>query len=427
MSGSPKYSSYSISDEAARRVREENRRREQERAAQRAAEAERLRKERLRKKQAAFNTLLAAGKKDLAEFAATPAGRHVTDVLRQLQARLAQFEQKPPLNEDDIARAERELNRVGRDLKQAMAQGEAIEEGQNLKEEAATVLKWERLAAVDRQDSRRFDLAGLERFEAALEKVKKMLAGRQLAAARQAMTAVGTLFEQHRAEVEERRSAWLAKKQAAETALARLHEHIAGLQADADVQQWQAQAIAEIASRVGEMSEIIKNGQFDHAVRQVEKLLAEADRVLKAAEERQQVQGRQDFVADRAIAALQDCGFTLDPSDQSPQSVGTNILIHVRDAQGRGLTVSVPQEGAIEWDPYGFPRQVVAGSQGQAAATCDEAVNEIEEVQARLRSHGVETCDLNWIGKDPNLQINKAKGRSRPMTHHAQRTRQARR
>ena len=44
---------------------------------------------------------------------------------------------------------------------------------------------------------------------------------------------------------------WL-EKQAAETVLARLHEHIAGLQADADVQQWQAQAIAEIASRVGE-------------------------------------------------------------------------------------------------------------------------------------------------------------------------------
>ena len=48
---------------------------------------------------------------------------------------------------------------MGGTSKQAMAQGEAIEEGQNLKEEAATVLKWERLAAVDRQDSRRFDLA----------------------------------------------------------------------------------------------------------------------------------------------------------------------------------------------------------------------------------------------------------------------------
>ena len=84
------------------------------------------------------------------------------------------------------------------------------------------------------------------------------------------------------------------------------------------------------------------------------KSLAEADRVLKAAEERQQVQGRQDFVADRAIAALQDCGFTLDPSDQSPQSVGTNILIHVRDAQCRGLTVSVPQEGAMSWTPMAF-------------------------------------------------------------------------
>jgi len=58
---------------------------------------------------------------------------------------------------------------------------------------------------------------------------------------------------------------------------------------------------------------------------------------------------------------------------------------------------------------------------------CDEAVNEIEEIQGRLKDHGVETGELNWAGKDPNLPISKTKSWSRPVTHHAQRTRQARR
>ena len=83
-------------------------RREQERASYSAAEAERLRKERLRKKQAAFNTLLAAGKKDLAFPVCSDTGRparyrclaRAPGPPRPIRA------EAPPANEDDIARAE---------------------------------------------------------------------------------------------------------------------------------------------------------------------------------------------------------------------------------------------------------------------------------------------------------------------------------
>jgi hypothetical protein len=132
--------------------------------------------------------------------------------------------------------------------------------------------------------------------------------------------------------------------------------------------------------------------------------LAEADRVLKAAEERQCRQEKQDYLAESTVAALQACGFMLDGISQSPQGAGTDILIQVHKIDGRALTVSVPhQEGAIKWDPYGFARGIEQGSDGQPAAVCDEAVDEIEAVQERLSAdYGVETCKLTWAGQDLN-------------------------
>ncbi len=426
MSNSPKYSEVRLSEEAARRQREENRRRAEEREAQRAAEAERRRKERLRRGQAAFRGRLGEGQKELAAFAGTPASHHVADSLRQLQARLVWIEQKTPANEDDLARAEKDLHRVRRELKQIAARGKAAQDAQDLEQEAATVLRWKYQAAEDRQGSRQFDPDGLAQFEAALHKVENLLARRDLAGARRAMAAVGRLFKQHRAEVERHRGLWLTRKQASEAALAGLQERIAGLQADQVVQRWQAPAVAEIAESASQLSKSVENGQFEHATREADKLLAEAERLLKAAEERQFLQEKQDYIAESTVAALQACGFTVDGISQLPQGAGTAILIQVHRLDGRALAVSVPQDGAIQWSVNGFPMQVVAGSNGQPAAVCDEAVDQIKAVQERLSTdYGVETSELTWAGQDPNRPIKAAKSRSRPASHTSQRTRQA--
>ena len=429
MSSSPKYSDVQLSAEAARRQREENRRRAEERAAQRAAEAERRHKERLCQSQAAFKARLADGKKGLAAFAGTPASRHVADSLRQLQARLAQIEQKAPAGEEEIARAEKDLHRVRREFKQTIAQAKAAEDAHNLQEEAATVLRWKYQAAEDRQGSQQFDPDGLARFEAALREAAEQVDCGKLSGARRVMAAVGRLFEQHRAEVEKRRGPWLARKQASEAALARLQERIAGLQSDQVVQRWGTPAVADISERASQLSKIVENGQFEHAAREAEKLLAEADRILKAAEERQCRQQNQDYIVQSTVGALQECGFIVDAINQSPQDGNMDIVIQVHKLDGRGLTVSVPHEkGSLTWDPHGFARGIEQGSDGRPAAVCDEAVEEIEAVQERLGAdYGVETCKLTWAGQDPNRsrKVTKKSG-SHVRSQSSQRTRQAR-
>lgn len=418
MSSSPKYSDVRLSEEATRRLREERRRREEERAAQQAAEAERRRKERLRQNQVAFKTRLGEGKKELAEFGAAPASRHVADSLRQLQARLAQVEQKTPASEEAIARADKELHRIRRELKQIVVQGKAAEDAHNLREEAAAVLRWKYRAAEDRQGSRQFDPEGLARFEAALGEAEQKVSSGDLAGARRAMTAAGRLFEQHRSQVEKGESQWLARKQVAEAALARLQERIAGLQADEAAQRWEASAIAAIVDRSSQLSKIVERGQFEHATREADKLLAEAERVLKAAEERESRQQNQDYIVQSTVAALQECGFIVDAINQSPQEGSTDMVIHVHKPDGRGMAVSVPhQEGALKWNPHGFPMGNEQGTDGRPVAVCDEAVDEIEAVQERLSTaYGVETCKLTWAGQDPN-RPKKATKKARSRVH----------
>jgi multidrug efflux pump subunit AcrB len=295
-----------------------------------------------------------------------------------------------------------------------------------LEQEAATVLRWKYQAAEDRQGSRQFDPAGLAQFEAALRRVEEQLAGGDLAGARRAMAAVGRQFEQHRAEVEKRRGLWLTRKQASEAALARLQERIAGLQADQVLQRWEAPAVAGISERASELSKVIEGGQFEHATREADKLLAEAERVLKAAEEQQSNQEKTDFIAERTVAALQACGFTLDGISQSAQGASGNVRIQVHNLDGRALAVSV-QEGRIEWSVDGFPMHVETGSNGQPAAVCDAAVEQIEAIQDRLnKDYGVETCALTWAGQDPSRPRKTTKPGSHRRPQSSQRTHQAR-
>lgn len=109
------------------RLREEASRRAAERAAKQAAEAARRREEQLRQGQVAFRGRLKELKKEVAAFDGTPASRHVAESLRQLQARHAQIEQRTPGNEEDLARAEKDLRRLRREIEQTVAQGEATE------------------------------------------------------------------------------------------------------------------------------------------------------------------------------------------------------------------------------------------------------------------------------------------------------------
>jgi hypothetical protein len=240
------------------------------------------------------------------------------------------------------------------------------------------------------------------------------------------MTVVGRQFEQHRAEVEKRRGHWLAQKQASEVALARVQERIVGLQADQVVQRWEAQAIADISARAGQVSKLVESGRFEHATRDADKLLGEVERVLKAAEERQCCQEQQDYIAQSTVAALQECGFTVDGMSQSPQGDG-GIVIQVHKWDGRGFAVSVPKDGPLGWSPYGFSMEIEEGSNGQPATVCDEAVAEIEAVQDRLnKDYGVETCALTWAGQDPNRAVKATKSRGRPASYRSQRAREAR-
>lgn len=425
MSSSPKYSDVSLSQEAARRQREENRHRAEERAARRAAEAERCRKEQLRQAQAAFKARLADGKKELAAFAGTTTSRHVADSLGQLEARLAQMEQGRLASEGELARADKDLRRVQRELEQTIAQAKAAEDAQSLQQEAATVLRWKYQAAEDRQGSRQFDPNGLVQFEAALRKVERQLARRDLAGARRTMASVGQQFEQHRAEVEKRRGLWWVQRQTSEAASARLQERVAGLQADQIVQRWEGRAIADIAARAGQVSKLVEDEQFEHASREADKLLAEAERVLNAAEERQSGQERQDYIAQSTVAALQECGFTVDVINQSPQGVGTDIVIQARKSDGRAIAVNVPKEGPLGWAPYGFSMGVEEGSDGLPATVCDEAVEEIEAVQGQLKGYGVETCRLKWAGQDQNRSVKVTNARARAASHHSYHSRRA--
>ncbi|MFO7906584.1 MAG: hypothetical protein ACQESR_03845 [Planctomycetota bacterium] len=427
MSGS-KYSDVRLSEEAARRVREENRRRVKERAAQRAAEAERRREEQLRQKQAAFNRRLAEGKKEVAAFESTPASRHVATSLQELRARLERMGETAFGNEKQLARAERQLYQIRRELKRKVSQAKAAQDAQDLKQEAAIVLRWKYQAAEDRQGSRQFDPAGLAQFEAALRSVEGQLARRNLEGARRAMAEVGQQFKQHRAEVERRRGLWLTQKRAGEAALARVQDRIGGLESDPVVQRWQAAAMADISERAAQLTEMIEYDQFQSAAREAENLLAESEQVLEAAEARQRCQESQDYIAESTVAALQTCGFYVDVISQSPQGGSNEVLIRAHRLDGRALAVSVPREGAIQWSVDGFPIEIVAGANGQPAAVCDEAVDQIEAIQNRLDDdYGIETSALTWAGQDPNRPRKAAKARPRHTQQYSRRAFGARR
>lgn len=257
-----------------------------------------------------------------------------------------------------------------------------------------------------------------------MRKVEEQLARCDLAGARRAMMAVGQQFEQHQTEVEKRRGAWLTRKQASEAALARLQERIASLQSDPVSQRWQAPAIEDISGRAGQLTKIVEHDQFEHATREAQKLFAETEQVVKEAEERQCRQEKQNYIAESTVAALQACGFMVDGVSQASQGMTTDILIQVHRLDGRALAVNVPQEGAIQWAVNGFPMQVVAGNNGQPAAICDEAVDQIMAIQDRLNTdYGVETDALTWAGQDPNRPRKAAKQLRRSNLRNSQRTR----
>ncbi|MCS7306883.1 MAG: hypothetical protein NZ602_17460 [Thermoguttaceae bacterium] len=401
MSNSPKYTNYQISEEVRRRQREERERRRRERAAQRAAEAERRRRERLQRRYQALQAQVSQIHQELSKFASSPAGSHVEAELTQLKDRLQRIAGQLQAEEKVLANAEKELDRSYRELRQVIAAGEAAYEAKMLQQHDAALLELKYQLRETWTSSYQYNPEGLQRLSEMIREVEEALSKRTLTEVQQHLKEAQQYFQRHRQLVEERQAEWLQRHQQAEAALAQLQEEIVGLLADPLAQRWETVAVQKLAQEADQLHRLIENGQFDLLLARTQQLRPKVKEILQRAEQRQEAQDQEDYLTKSILAAVQACGFQVDEIAVGPD--GQKTIRTSRPQTDQRVTLQIPKQGGIYWYVNGFPMETVLGSQGQPARVCDEAVTQIEAIQEQLAQWGIETSELTWPGKDPNL------------------------
>jgi hypothetical protein len=378
------------------------RRRAAERSARRAAEADRRRREELRRRGEAVRTDLLRAADGLSAFVQTPAGQLVAGELATIGQEIANLQGRNVDQETAISDVAARLKTLRRQLVAVTDRAEMEQLATDVEQERAILLVVKRQAAAIRVQSTKFDPKSLREVDGLVAEVESLLKNKKLTEARQAADRLHARFVAHRELVEREQKRFAELREETEAALAEARQRISDLQNEVEVRRWSTRECEALVGRLSQAERTLERGQFSQVQNEVSAILAEAERIDTAAEQRQQRQDERDYVAKKVLEGLVAAGFWVET--ESAHSSASGTLFRATRHDGRGLSVKVPSDAdqPLEWTPTGFPLDVVTDVDGRPARTCDEASEQIDAIKTYLATEGgIQTGDLSWPGKSP--------------------------
>jgi hypothetical protein len=413
-----------VSAAVLRQLTTQHRQQAAERRANRAAAAERRRREQRERRGELLQAELAEMIGQLDAFAQSAAGEHAENDLQSIRTRLTALGGGALREEGEIAAVARQLKEIRRLLKDATARANAGKLTSQVEQQQIALSHLKHEAAACRLLSLRFDPDGLRNVETLVGIVESHLKRRNLAKAQQEMARLQESFARHRALVEREQSQRNSLQEEATTALAVAQERLASMQVDELVRRWCAPCLEALARRVEQCESGVPAGRCAQVHQECKAIIAEADKLVAAAEEMQRCQEERNYVTKSMREILAEFGFRVEEFPAEQPSADARILATRPD--GRAITVTVPLKGSLEVTTEGFTMEVFTGNDSQPARACKEAAKQIEAVVASLSEmYGVEIGELTCKRKDPDRPSKAAKRLPCSTPQRAQRTREA--
>lgn len=409
MSGSPKYTSFSLESEVLQRLLAARQQQAALERQKREAEEARRVQQRLDQARDGARTDLAAARRDLDAFAAHEAARFApAGKLDSFRQRLSQAEKSigSMTTEDQGRRVRSDLGRLHDELRQARAEAESARLASQLAAEAAQLAGLrQQLAAIDAARAARFDPHGRQQLEAQLSRCDGLLQRKALDQATSELTEARRQLQEHQSVVEQRFSRWTQERDQAVAALAQASDRVAGLRVDPVVSRWSTADAEALAARCRRADDLLAREDFAACRQEAAALAAEVDRLVALAGETQFKEDQRQYIVRGIVETMGQLGLVVQAGYPQPEHRGVAASATIIQAQrvgGGSIAVSVPQEGEIWYDVDGFPMRVEGSATGYAR-TCDEAEEQINRMHdAMLAAFGIESSELTWDDKDPD-------------------------
>jgi hypothetical protein len=412
MSGSPKYTQAEL---------EASRRRELEAQRRRKAEEERRRREEAAARERARRLEQARGRMHHRADQVHAALRnlqgemHAQDFqrLREEATRLQQ-QLDSARTEDALAGPARALEGLISQASEAVARRRREEEERQRRQEIDR-LGWQvgeterRLAEVAPERARKFDAAGQQHSQQAIEAARGALRRQDLGQARTEVPRAHQVVEGHATRVSDAWEQWVAHREAALAALGQAEAMLVGLAQDPVTMRWQSAQVAELRQQLAALEGRLEAEAFDEIQRGVQRLLQTEPGLVEAANQAQLQADQRDAIAESVRQALEGMGFFVSsPRAEHPEHPATAMLLEARSAAGKAIGISVPVEGEIWYDVEGYSMTSSPMPGGGQARSCDDAEQVLNDLHRILgESYGVQAGEVMWEGKDPNRVLRK--------------------
>jgi len=263
---------------------------------------------------------------------------------------------------------------------------------------------------LDPAQVQKFDPTGAAQVQQALAAVHKALASGKPNTVKKPLTQATQILQTHQQTLEKALEQWQTAQNTALEQLQDLQSLLAGLQADPQIQRWQAPVQAQLEQLEQQAQQAIAQEQFPQVAALLHQAQSQAAAAIAAANQAQLQADQRDYITDSIAATLEAMGFTIvHRQPEHPNHPASATILGAASHAGKGISVSIPVEGEVYYDVEGYAKQTVQAVGGGSAAACDEAEQVIEEMHQILATEfGVNMGELMWDGKDPNRQLRKA-------------------
>lgn len=405
MSGSPKYSSYSL---------EAQRRRDLEAARQRQAEEEaRVRREVARREAERRANMLRQRLLEEAETLKSELEHQSSallvadaDSLRQRTKQLIQ-QLKGATSEDglmELAPTARRLEVEANRAKARKSEDDQRRISDTLERMRSGLTELERqLKAISAEQSARFDEAGRVAALSALDTLKTAVRNNNSGSGLATLKTAAAALNRHQDTVASAAAHWALQHNAAMQALSAVASILTGLGADPVVVRWCANELEGLQVEIERLNQAIAADQFEVVIATAERL-KQQEQILVAQANTSQLQADQrDYVVQSIQAVLTNMGFTVGGAVEEHPGHPATAVVFVARAGNKAISVSVPVDGEVWYDAGGYAMHTESKVGGGTAATCDEAESVITEMHALIEeSCGVIMSELQWEGRDPD-------------------------
>ena len=417
MSGSPKYSSYSMSYEREQALAAERARLAAIEAAQKAAEAERLRQVRLaearskagRRASKLGERLAGLANGDLAPYA----GDAAAGVAAQLP--ILRHAVGQSVDEKQITQLSAQLERLKGELARIEASAKGRKLAADLDAEAADATEIEQLlTTIDRDVAERFDRDGAQASSRLLAELRSALGRESLEAARGLAAEARRAVEGHLDTAQTRYEDWQLRRDRAEQAIASVADQVAAARADQVCARWVGRDLAIVAAALDSLSATANGDQPDGVHEQCRAVATRLGDLSARAQELQLNEERRQAMVKGLLAVMDRMSFTLQkgyPVNEDESDPASTVKIRVRRGADRSsVDVGIAIDGSVSYEVDGFARRLETGSDGKDAATCDEAEEQIEAFHEMLEEQfGVHAEELRWVDKNPTRNLRTAR------------------